>query len=328
VATFSIVAFDPETGDLGVAVESKFLGVGAVVPWARAGVGAVATQAWANTTYGPVGLDLLERGLPPEQVVGILTGRDAGREFRQVGMVDARGRAAAFTGEEANAWAGHVIGDGFACQGNILVGEEVVREMARAFRESKEPLPERLVAALRAGQAAGGDKRGRQSAALLVVREGGGYSGFNDRYIDLHVEDHATPIEELARVLALHRETFGVPPVPGERDAFVVEPPPEKEDLASPRGAFEAFARRFRARDIERLYELQNSAFRDRVSLEEYREQIERSAEGIESFLSRAKYAGTHIEGEEARIALSMAGAPRPHVITLVWERGRWCFPD
>ncbi|MHC4859055.1 MAG: DUF1028 domain-containing protein, partial [Planctomycetota bacterium] len=145
VATFSIVARDPETGDLGVAVQSKFFGVGSVVPWARADVGAIATQAWANTTYGPRGLDLLAEGKSPEEVLAALTAADEGRERRQVGIVDVKGRSASFTGKKALAWAGHVTGDGFACQGNILAGEKVVTAMAKAYRESKEPLPERLV---------------------------------------------------------------------------------------------------------------------------------------------------------------------------------------
>ncbi len=217
VATFSIVARDPDTGDLGVAVQSKFLGVGAVVPFARADVGAIATQAYANTTYGPRGLALLDVGVDATDVVATLTREDAGRDRRQLGVVDARGVSCAYTGSRNNEWAGHKIGDGYCCQGNILAGETVVNAMARAFEESEAELPERLVAALAAGQAAGGDKRGRQSAALLVVRRGGGYAAWNDRYIDLHVEDHARPIEELARVLALHRGVFPDRPSPAPR---------------------------------------------------------------------------------------------------------------
>ncbi len=208
VATFSIVARDAATGDLGVAVQSKFLGVGAVVPFARADVGAIATQAFANTTYGPRGLGLLDNGASAADVVAQLVEADDGRKRRQLGIVDARGRAKAYTGATTNAWAGHKIGDGYCCQGNILAGEAVVTAMARAFEETEAKFPERLVAALAAGQAAGGDRRGRQSAALLVVRRGGGYARWNDRYIDLHVEDHPKPIEELGRVLALHRGVF------------------------------------------------------------------------------------------------------------------------
>jgi len=208
VATFSIVAYDPENGDLGVAVQSKFLAVGAVVPWARAGVGAVATQSWANTTYGPEGLRLMAEGLSAQEALRKLVEADEERAMRQAGIVDAHGNAAAYTGEECFEWAGHIVGKGFACQGNILVSEETVQAMAQAFEESEGELAERLVAALEAGQEAGGDSRGRQSAALLVVREKGGYGGFNDRYVDLRVDDHPTPIQELKRLLELHRLYF------------------------------------------------------------------------------------------------------------------------
>jgi uncharacterized Ntn-hydrolase superfamily protein len=322
VATFSIVAHDPETGDLGVAVQSKFLGVGAVVPWARAGVGAVATQAFANTTYGPRGLDMLADGKAPEDVLKALTDPDEGRARRQVGIVDAKGRAASYTGEKAMAWAGHVVGEGFACQGNILAGEAVVSAMAKAFRESKEPLPERLVAALAAGQAAGGDKRGRQSAAVLVVREAGGYGGFTDRYVDLRVEDHQTPIAELARVLALHRKTFGVPPLP--RDLAGFEPEPEGAAGASPRGTWDAFVRLFGKRDYAALHALYSKAFRDANPLEAWQARMERGAEGIASFLERATYAGTRIDGDTARIALKLRGSRRPHLIAFRREHGEW----
>jgi uncharacterized Ntn-hydrolase superfamily protein len=208
VATFSIVAHDPENGDLGVAVQSKFLAVGAVVPWARAGVGAVATQSWANTTYGPEGLRLMAGGLSAQEALDRLVEADEEPTRRQAGMVDARGNAAAYTGEGCFEWAGHIVGAGFACQGNILVSEETVQAMARTFEESKGELADRLVAALEAGQEAGGDSRGRQSAALLVVREKGGYGGFNDRYLDLRVDDHPTPIQELKRLLELHKLYF------------------------------------------------------------------------------------------------------------------------
>lgn len=208
LATFSIVAYDPETGDLGVAVESKFLAVGAVVPWAKAGVGAVATQAWANTSYGPEGLRLMAEGLSAPEALEKLIGADKDRARRQVGLVDAHGNAAAYTGEECFAWAGHIVGKGFACQGNILVSEKTVQAMARAFEESEGELADRLMAALEAGQEAGGDSRGQQSAALLVVREEGGYGGLNDRWIDLRVDDHPTPIQELKRLLELHKLYF------------------------------------------------------------------------------------------------------------------------
>ncbi|MDQ7819216.1 MAG: DUF1028 domain-containing protein [Armatimonadota bacterium] len=208
-STFSIVALDPSTGEVGVAVASKFLAVGAVVPWARAGAGAVATQAWANLGYGPQGLDLLARGHSAEDVVRLLTEPDPQRDHRQVGVVDCRGNAAAWTGRECLAWAGHRTGRGYTCQGNILAGAAVVDRMAEAFEGSTGPLPERLLAALEAGQAAGGDSRGQQSAALYVAKEKGSYGGYLDRYIDLRVDDHPTPLVELRTLLELHRLYFG-----------------------------------------------------------------------------------------------------------------------
>lgn len=208
-STFSIVARDPGTGELGVGVASKFLAVGAVVPWARAGVGAVATQAWANLSFGPGGLVLLEQGVSAPEAVSRLTGADEGREHRQLGIVDAAGRAAAWTGRECMPWAGHITGSGCTCQGNILTGEAVVRAMSNSFEHSTGPLPERLAAALAAGQTAGGDSRGQQSAALYVVKEKGSYGGYLDRYIDLRVDDHAAPIDELRKLLELHRLYFG-----------------------------------------------------------------------------------------------------------------------
>ncbi|CAA9408980.1 MAG: FIG00672996: hypothetical protein [uncultured Rubrobacteraceae bacterium] len=209
VATFSIVAFDPETDSLGVAVQSKFLAVGAVVPWARAGVGAVATQAMANYNYGPRGLDLMSEGKSAGETVEALTSADEGRDHRQVGVVDTRGGTATFTGSECFDWAGGVTGEHYAAQGNILVGRETVGAMARTYEEAEGDLAARLLAALDAGQEAGGDSRGRQSAALLVVREGGGYGGDNDRVIDLRVDDHPDPIEELMRIRDLHTLYFG-----------------------------------------------------------------------------------------------------------------------
>ena len=214
VATFSIVAFDPKTGELGVAVQSRFLAVGAVVPWAKAGVGAIATQSLANTGYGPEGLKLLAGGLAPEEVVKRLTEDDAQRAVRQLGIVNAAGKAATFTGAECSAWAGGQVGANFAAQGNILAGEGVVAAMAESFEKSAESgkeLGQRLLDALKAGQAAGGDKRGMQSAALLVVREGWGYAGLNDRYRDLRVDDAAEPIAELQRIYDLHKRTFPAP---------------------------------------------------------------------------------------------------------------------
>jgi uncharacterized Ntn-hydrolase superfamily protein len=209
--TFSIVARDPHTGDLGIAVESKFLAVGAVVPWARAGVGAIATQSWANTAYGPRGLDLLASGLEASAVLEQLLAEDAERGQRQVGIVGVSGSPASYTGDGCFSWAGGKTGADYACQGNILVGEATVLAMAASFERSTGPLSKRLLEALAAGQAAGGDSRGQQSAALLVVREGGGYGGFNDRMIDLRVDDHPQPIQELQRLLLLHELYFTAP---------------------------------------------------------------------------------------------------------------------
>lgn len=206
--TFSIVSADPLAGDWGVAVASRFPCVGAVVPWARAGVGAVATQSWANTALGPDGLGLMGEGVSADDALRRLLEEDEGREDRQVGFVDSAGRSATFTGSRCMAWAGGATGSGFAAQGNILVGESVVDELARVFAETEGDLCDRLLAALLAGDAAGGDRRGRQSAALLVVREGGGYEGRNDRYIDLRVDDHPEAPRELARLFAVWDTTM------------------------------------------------------------------------------------------------------------------------
>jgi uncharacterized Ntn-hydrolase superfamily protein len=202
--TFSIVAAEPAAGDWGVAVASKFPCVGAVVPWAKAGVGAVATQSWANTSFGPDGLAMVASGLPAQEALERLLEQDEGREDRQVGVVDTTGGVATVTGSKCMDWAGGVTGRGFAAQGNILVGEQVVADMSRAFAGTEGDLCDRLLAALLAGDGAGGDRRGRQSAALLVVREGGGYEGRNDRYIDLRVDDHPDAPRELARVFDVY----------------------------------------------------------------------------------------------------------------------------
>ncbi|HEY7995145.1 MAG TPA: DUF1028 domain-containing protein [Candidatus Eremiobacteraceae bacterium] len=207
-STFSIVACDPDKSEVGVAVQSKFLSVGAAVPWALGGVGAIATQAWANTTYGPRGLALLQEGKAPEEVVRWLTDSDDHRDDRQLGIVDATGRSATFTGVRCMDWAGGIAGANFAAQGNILAGKGVVGGLASAFQQARGHLADRLIAALRAGQAAGGDRRGKQSAALYIAKPGGGYAGFNDRYVDLRVDDHPNPIEELARILELHKLYF------------------------------------------------------------------------------------------------------------------------
>jgi uncharacterized Ntn-hydrolase superfamily protein len=210
VATYSIVAYDPDTQELGIAVQSKFIAVGSVVPWARAGWGAIATQSYANTNYGPKGLELLAK-LKPEEVLAKLTEEDKGAQVRQVGIVNAQGESATFTGKQCNPWAGGIAGKNFCVQGNILAGEDVVKNMAKSFEESKGDLGERLIAALQAGQDAGGDVRGMQSAALLIVRDKWGYAGLNDRYRDLRVDDHAEPIKELKRVYDLHRKIFPKP---------------------------------------------------------------------------------------------------------------------
>jgi uncharacterized Ntn-hydrolase superfamily protein len=209
--TYSIVARDPETGDLAVAVQSKFLAVGAVVPWARAGAGAIATQAFANVAYGPDGLALLEGGLSAPAAVDALVGPDAHRAQRQVGIVDADGGSATYTGSECLAWAGGRTGDGWAAQGNILAGSGVVDALADTFLAGGRPFPELLVACLAAADEQGGDRRGRESAALLVVRDRGGYGGGNDRWIDLRVDQHDDPIGELARVLEHVRLYFDRP---------------------------------------------------------------------------------------------------------------------
>jgi uncharacterized Ntn-hydrolase superfamily protein len=211
IATFSIVAYDPGRQEWGVAVQSKFLAVGAVVCWARAGAGAVATQSYVNLRYGPDGLDLMEKGYAASEAINTVTKVDEGRGSRQVGMVDQNGQAASFTGEDCHAWAGHHVGDGYACQGNILI-PGTVEAMVATFEERRGgsgELADWLVATLAAGQEAGGDSRGRQAAAVLVVREGGGYGGNNDRYLDLRVDDDPRPIAKLGEILELHHLFFG-----------------------------------------------------------------------------------------------------------------------
>jgi len=206
--TFSIVAFDRETATWGVAVQSKFISVGAVVPVAEAGVGALATQALANVAYGPEGLALLRQGLAAPEVVRRLTEADSGRDERQLGVVDAKGGSASYTGSKCMEWAGHVVGEGFACQGNILFGSEVVHAMARTYESTGGDILDRLLATLAAGQREGGDRRGMQSAALYAVRKGGGYGGGNDRWVDIRVDEHPSPIEELKRVFQIYDMTM------------------------------------------------------------------------------------------------------------------------
>jgi len=208
VHTFSIVARDPATGDLGVATASKFLAVGAVVPFAAAGVGAVATQSYANTSYGPRAVAALRAGVPLDLVDRALQRGDDGIATRQYGMVDATGASVSFTGPACHPWAGGVAKPGLAAQGNLLAGPEVVEALVAAFEGHDGPLPERLLAGLLAADRAGGDRRGRQSAALLVVRAGGGYGGFNDRYVDLRVDDDADPVPRLGELLTMQRLFF------------------------------------------------------------------------------------------------------------------------
>ena len=213
VATYSIVACDLDAGQWGVAVQSKFLAVGSVVPWAEAHVGAIATQSYANPRYGPDGLALLREGRSAEETVAALTEADDGRDQRQVGIVDGRGHAATFTGPGCHEWAGGRTGAGYAAQGNILVSQETVDALAETFEQSGDrELADRLVECLAAAQAAGGDRRGQQSASLLVVEKNGGYAKLSDVVVDLRVDDHARPIEELRRLLDLHRELFGATP--------------------------------------------------------------------------------------------------------------------
>jgi uncharacterized Ntn-hydrolase superfamily protein len=217
VATYSIAACDLDAGHWGVATQSKFLGVGSVVPWAAPGIGAIATQAYANPRYGPDGLALLREGLSAQEVVERLTAGDEGREHRQLGVVDGQGRGASFTGGECMDWAGGKTGDGYAAQGNILVSAETVDAIAETFESSKGPLAERLLDCLDAAQAAGGDRRGQQSAALLVVERDGGYAGLSDEIVDLRVDEHPRPLEELRRIYVIHQAIFGKTP----RDQWV-----------------------------------------------------------------------------------------------------------
>ena len=210
INTFSIVAYDAGREEWGVAVQSKFLAVGSVVPWARAEAGAVATQSYANVMYGPEGLRMMGNGMSAEETIASLVESDPDKSLRQVGIVDREGKAAAFTGDGCYEWAGHVVGDGFACQGNILI-PGTVEAMADRFekiRGGEGELSDWLVQALEAGQEAGGDKRGRQSAAILVVRQGGGYGGNHDRYLDLRVDDDQQPIRELQKLLQMHHLYF------------------------------------------------------------------------------------------------------------------------
>jgi uncharacterized Ntn-hydrolase superfamily protein len=224
--TYSIVAYDSATGDLGVVVQSKFPNVGGIVPWGRAGVGAVATQSLGNTAYGERGLDLIAQGATAEEALRIVMRTDTMLQDRQMGLVDAKGNAASFTGKATFDWAGGrvgslpgsrvvvggkgevIVGRGYSAQANIMVSDQTVKNLAETFERTPGSLADRLMAALKAGQAGGGDKRGMQSAALLVVRKNGGYLGANDRFIDIRVYDARDPIAELERLLALHKLHF------------------------------------------------------------------------------------------------------------------------
>lgn len=212
LSTFSISAFDVKAQAWGVAVASKFPAVGAVVPWTKAGAGAVATQSAANTTFGPRGLELMSSGLSAEETLAKLLAHDKGREDRQVGLVDKKGKSATFTGKSCSDWAGGLNGPGYAIQGNMLADSEVIRQMEHTFLDAKGELPERLFSALEAGNNAGGDRRGRQSAAISVVKARAGFGGFNDRWVDYRVDDHLNPIERLGELLELHRLYFGKSP--------------------------------------------------------------------------------------------------------------------
>ncbi len=211
-STFSIVAHIPQSKEWGIAVASKFPAVGAVVPWARAEAGAVATQSFANTSFGPTGLDLMSGGMSASDALAAMLSSDPDREQRQVGLVDANGQSATFTGEKCHDWAGGLTGTGYAIQGNILTGPEVIRAMKKAYLESEGDLAARLNAALLSGDRAGGDRRGRQSAAILVVQPKGGYGGFNDRKIDYRVDDHPDPVLRVGELIKLHRLYFDKSP--------------------------------------------------------------------------------------------------------------------
>lgn len=205
IHTYSIVARDPETGEMGVAVQSHWFSVGSIVSWAEAGVGAIATQSFVNVSFGPRGLELLKQGKTAQQVVGELIDADEGRDVRQLAIVDAKGNVAAHTGAKCVPEAGHYLGEGFSVQANMMLKDSVWPAMARAFETSREPLPERLVATLEAAQEEGGDIRGKQSAALLVVKAGSTGKTWEDRVVDLRVEDHPEPVEELKRLLKVFR---------------------------------------------------------------------------------------------------------------------------
>ncbi|MBK5113996.1 MAG: DUF1028 domain-containing protein [Candidatus Heimdallarchaeota archaeon] len=202
--TFSIVAYDPKNKEWGVAVQSKFVAVGVIVPFAQANIGAIATQAYCNTSYGPDGLELLANGISADEVIELLTENDPNKDQRQVGVVDAKGNAASFTGKDCFNWAGHIVGKNYCCQGNILTSGNVIKDMSHAFEHTEGDLVEKLFASLEAAQEAGGDKRGQEAAAILIVKEKGVYDGGTDRYIDIRVDEHPTPIKELKKVFEIY----------------------------------------------------------------------------------------------------------------------------
>lgn len=209
INTYSIVAHDPNENAWGVAVASKFLAAASVVSWARGNVGAVATQALARVSYGRQGLKLMEQGKTAQETLDLLLQSDEGRDHRQVGLVDTHGNAVAHTGKDCHDWAGHLVGEGFTCQGNILTGGDTLEAMAEAFQKADGELSDRLVEALLAGDTVGGDSRGKQSAGVLVVRHNGGYGGDNDRYLDLRVDDHHDPVNRLKELVSIHHLFFG-----------------------------------------------------------------------------------------------------------------------
>jgi uncharacterized Ntn-hydrolase superfamily protein len=202
--TFSIVAYDPKNKEWGVAVQSKFVAVGVIVPFAQANIGAIATQAYCNTSYGPDGLELLANGISADEVIELLTENDPNKDQRQVGVVDAKGNAASFTGKDCFNWAGHIVGKNYCCQGNILTSGNVIKNMSHVFEHTEGDLVEKLFASLEAAQEAGGDKRGQEAAAILIVKEKGVYDGGTDRYIDIRVDEHPTPIKELKKVFEIY----------------------------------------------------------------------------------------------------------------------------
>jgi uncharacterized Ntn-hydrolase superfamily protein len=295
-STFSIVARDPETRAVGVAVQSKFVGVGAVVPFASADAGAVATQSFANVTYGPDGLELLRRGYDAEAVVETLTADDAEAAQRQVGVVGRDGSVAAFTGSECLDVAGDIQGETYTVQGNILENRETLTAMADAYEDSDDGLPERLLAALHAGNEAGGDARGEQSAAMYIAKPEGGYDGGNDRWVDVRVDDHERPIDELERVFKIYDVTL-----------LEREPPEETRELTGKSAEAVATA----LADLGHLDEPPREAFGDaeRAALEAFR--------GTHNFENHSVAA---LEDALARGWADASGAGADRLVDAVWE--------